>query len=660
MKKLPDSMQTHFGPDSAPAEGGVSGGGDGAVPAETPSAKPKKARRSASPPVLGVYVTPQAVHGILVREAGDRYGVLRPFTRQRSASDAEVPDLAAFTAEGEASGEDDITIQFGDAGAGLGGGDLFLDSEFSDLTGIDAPEGDFQAQHPKRQATPVVFELKDILDECEAAGHDKPPTSFCLSQPDVEYVELIVEKEKSKKAGKESKKGKKKDGREDEAPVAGESYSRDSLLVQLDRVVEEPFEKERVAFLPMTPRDGQQRVLAVVPSAEESLTESLELLREQAGMRAVPFRAADAEVPIIVGLTRWAFPVDPHENTAVVRVGSEDTLVVLLQGETLHHVEHMRSVSTFDGPDTICSRVLLQQDVQGVGTVHKVVVLSDEREQELVEGFGAFYPDARVEALRGGLVERGVVPPGADIGLPAHTIPAVGMALRTLMMGEADSPFYDVNMLPKRLRKRRRKMNVSVAWHTLVAGVLLFLAVLFFMGLYFSQQRDLSQAQARVDAFPDEVDLSGPALQAQIDSLQNAYLQITNTLNVIDSLLVGSDKWSRTLAKTSRATASTGSVWIGAWSPSPFGLKLTGAATSRDQVVQLAERLDASIEQVTFGEIRDYPVYAYSFDVPVRDALPEVAVYLREQADIAPTPTQPLGPEGGDPLLDYEPAPDAP
>ncbi len=661
MKKLPDSMQTHFGSDPAPIGEGVpnEAGGDGSAAGtpEVPSAKPAKGRRSASAPVLGVFVTPTAVHGILVREAGDRFGVLRPFTRQRSASNAEVPDLAALTADAGAD-DDDVTIQFGDAPSGLGSDDLFLDSEFSDLTGIDAPEGEFQT--PKKQATPVVFELKDILDECQAAGHERPPTAFCLSQPDVEYVELLIATgKKGKSAEKEEKKNEKQDAPQDEEAAGFPDVKREALLAQLEQEYGDPFEKERVAFLPMTPRDGRQRFLAVVPSPEESLAESLELLREQAGMRAVPFRSVDAEVPVIVGLAHWAFPAEPHENTAIVRVGGEDTLVVLLRGATLHHVEHMRSVSTFDGPDTICSRVLLQQDVQGIGTVHKVVVLSDEREQELVEGFGAFYPDARVEALRGGLIARGVVPPGADIGLPAHTVPAVGMALRTLMEGRKDSPFYEVNMLPKRLRKRRRKLDVSVAWHTLVAGVLLFFAVLFFMGLYFSQQRDIGQAQTRVDAFPDEIDLSGPALQAQIDSLQNAYLRITNTLNVIDSLLVGSDKWSRNLARASRAAASAGGAWIGSWEPSNDGLTLLGAATSRSQVVQLAERLDAEIEEVSFSEIRDYPVYTFSFDVPVEDALPEVAVYLRQQAGAAVEQPEPIAPDGGDPLLDYEAAPAA-
>ena len=201
-------------------------------------------------------------------------------------------------------------------------------------------------------------------------------------------------------------------------------------------------------------------------------------------------------------------------------------------------------------------------------------------------------------------------------------LPAIGTALRMLMERQKDSPFFDINMLPKRLRRRSRKLDLAVAWHTLVVGVLVFFAVLFFMGIYFSQQSDIQQAQARVDAYPDEVNLSGPALQAQIDSLQTVYVRITKTLNVIDSLLVGSDRWSRALAHTSRATASTGGAWVGNWTPANSGLRLDGYAMSRNQVVQFAERMNATIEEVTFEEIRDYPVFSFTMSVPVRDELP--------------------------------------
>ncbi len=628
-------------PPVSPPTGGLRGDGRGG----------RRGRR-ASGSFLGVYVTEGTVYGALMQAAGTEYRVLRRFARQRNAAAdvAETPDLPALTAESPAEGDGDVTIQFGQQGAG---DDLFLGTEFGDIAtlgDLDDVRGD-----QKRQASPVVFELKDLLDECAAAGHERPDTAFCIGQPAVRYVELLLpEGRRGKKADDKKPKGDKrpKEDSGGEGAEALPAVKRDVLLDRLSEVHEEPFEKDRVGFVPMTPRDGVRRFLAAVPTAEDALAESLDLLREQSGMRSVPLRAIDAEVPLLMGLSRWAFPPEQHESTAVVRVGTEDTLVILLQGDELHHQEHMVGVSAFDSPETICSRVLLQQDVQGVGTVHRVVVLSEEQESEVIEAFSAFYPDAQVEPLQHGLRDRGVVLPSGGADFSAAALPAVGVALRAAAEREKGSPFGEVNLLPKRLRRVRPRLDLAVAWHTLVASVLLFFTVLFFVGLYFSQQAEVAAAEERVAAYPAELNLSSQALQAQIDSLQNVHVRVTQTLDVIDSLLVGSDRWSRSLSRLSRATASTGGAWVQQWDPQGSSVQLAGHATSRAQVVQFAERLGGSIDELRFASIRDYPVFSYVLTAPVPSELPEVARYLREQADV---PTAPAPDPLGDALSDVAP-----
>jgi shikimate 5-dehydrogenase len=63
--------------------------------------------------------------------------------------------------------------------------------------------------------------------------------------------------------------------------------------------------------------------------------------------------------------------------------------------------------------------------------------------------------------------------------------------------------------------------------------------------------------------------------------------------------------------------------------------------------------MDATIDNVTFDEIRDYPVFSFTTTVPVRDELPEVARYLRARADASGAIKAPL-PEEQDPLTGYE------
>ena len=482
-----------------------------------------------------------------------------------------------------------------------------------------------------QQAQPIIIELRDILEECASAGFARPALAFTVDAPDVAYGEISVPPEKKAKKAKKAK------APEDPADGLKETAS---APVKRERLLEllpdfgTSVDRSRAQFLPMTPRDGLRRYLAVAPTASEPVTESIEMLREQAAHRKTAVKTLEAEVPLLVGLVRLTSNPDPHENTAVVRVGAEDTIVLLLTGGQLHHYEPMQSVTAFDGPDTICSRVLLQQDVQGVGTVHNVIVVSEEREKELVQGFSAFYPEARVETLREGLARHGLVGPYGP--LAPMLVGAAGAAVAGHRVKQKDSPFEDANLLPAALLKRKRKLDLTFAWHTLVVTMLLFLSVLYFSYLYVSQEGEIADAEQRLAEFPPEAQLSVPQLQARIDSLRNRQATLSAALVALDSLLIDTDRWTQTTLRATRAAAQTGGVWIEEWTPSGTDVSLSGYATTRANVVGLAQRLSATIEEVTFQQLREYPVYQYRMRFTQPPELPQVTRVLREQAGDPP------------------------
>jgi hypothetical protein len=511
----------------------------------------------------------------------------------------------------------DAQVQFG------GVGEIDFSAEFAGL-GV-ATDAAFDATSTVNEldvrAQPIVFELKDILDECEKAGFGRPALAFAIDSPDVEYVEVTVPPEK-KAAKKKGKKG--------AEPVAETGPVKRDRLVALLPEVGTPYDQARTAFVPMAMRDGLRRYLAVLPTASEPVSESLEMLREQGAYRKTVFRTLEAEVPLLVGLVRHTLAPGVGENTAVVRVGAEDTIVLLLAGGEIHHYEKMQSVTAFDGPDTICSRVLLQQDVQGIGEVHNVVIVAEEREKELVQGFAAFYPEARVETLREGLAALGLVGPYGP--LAPSLVEAAGAALAGHLTNQKGSPFEDANLLAASLRKRKRTLDLVFSWHTLVVAVMLFLSVLFFSYLFVSQKGDIASAEQRLAEYPPEAQMSVPQLQARIDSLRLRQAELGAALGALDSLLVDTDRWTQTVLRTTRAASATGGVWIEEWNPSGNDVGLQGFATSRGNVVGLAQRLDATIEEVTFQALREYPVYEYRMRFTQPPELPQVTRVMREQA----------------------------
>ena len=624
-----DAYDVSFSETATIAAGGAADGDAPAGRAGTGGAgRPAARGRAKDDLVLGLHVTPTKVYGLLVRPADGGYEPLRQFVRHRSEG-GELGDVAL--SPDNVTGEDDVLfddaaddgvqVQFETAAA------IDFSAEFAGL-GVDV-EPSLDGEAPLGEVGPVVrpvtLEVRDILEECASAGFGRPALAFAVGVPDVEYVEVDVPPERKDK--KKDKKGKGPAEPADAGPV-----KRERLLEALPDLGPDA-DRGRAAFVPMTARDRTRRFLAVVPSTSEPVAESLAMLREQGAHRKTRFRTIEAEVPLLLGLVRMTLTPAPGENTALVRVGAEDTIVLLLSGDEVRHYEKMQSVTAFDGPDTVCSRVLLQQDVQGVGVVHNVVVVSEEREKELVQGFSAFYPDARVETLREGLARFGLVGPYGP--LSASLVGAAGAALAGHVGASKRGPFEDASLLPDALRKRSRRVDFAVGWHTLVVGAVLFMSVLYFSYLYVSQEGQIAEAEQRLAEFPPEARLSAPALQVRIDSLRLRQANLTASLVALDSLLLDTDRWTQTLLRTTRAAAATGGAWIEEWDPAGPDVTLSGFATERGRVVGLAQRLSATVEEVTYQDIRGFPVYAYRLRFTQPPELPQVARVLREQAEAA-------------------------
>ena len=137
-------------------------------------------------------------------------------------------------------------------------------------------------------------------------------------------------------------------------------------------------------------------------------------------------------------------------------------------------------------------------------------------------------------------------------------------------------------------------------------------------------------------AYPPRIAHTDPqVLQARIDSMNQAYAGYMRALDILDTLLIGSDRWSTGMEKLSADAAAVSGIWVNTWRPTGHNIiEIHGGATSRDRVVRLAERLNANIETLSFSEIREMEVFEYRMDVPIPHRLPRAAEYLRQQVDL--------------------------
>jgi hypothetical protein len=558
----------------------------------------------AHPTALGIFVGPDAIDAVLVRRRGDEAEVLRRLSRQRArAREFVTAESLQAALPGLHGAEDsDYTIHVGDGSP------------------TRRPEPGGADTHPVGAGRPFAHQLQEILRECAGAGVGRPQVVFCIAPPEVTYTELLLaatEEPRSAKSGKAA--------RPDVAEQALRADRRALGALAKDRI--SGVDLARVAFVPLASSEDRRRYLAVAPDPGEPVAPTLKLVAEQHPEIALQAARLDSEATLWAAAAGRAGALVEGERTAFVRVGTESTLLLLFEGNELSHVERVRSVTAYDLPDTVASRILHVLDERKVGDPDAIIVATVARDTGLTERFRHVYPEATVHALHEMMAGLGIEMPEDDgSALRSGPLAAAAAALGQLDGWGAD---LGVDLLPPAAHRRRRPQG-AFAWHTaLAAGLLVFaLAAGVFRYVRAEQRADVLREDLRVNPPPQPVE-DPDVLQARVDSLANAYQVYTRGLNVLDSLLVGSDRWIQTMRLVTRSTDQAGGTWITRWQPEGSMLRLTGQTLSRTNIVDLARRLDGAIETVAYTDIGTTRVYTFEMVFAVPNAMPQVAVVLR-------------------------------
>ena len=588
--------------------------------------------------ILGVSASTRRVHGVLMQDSEEGPVILRHFIRERSGLE---PFAVAGLGAVQEESAPDVSLKIGETG-GSGGEGMFLAGEFGGVSGDD-DSGDAGSipgeQHaPARMALPFDQEMEEILIECENAGYEKPRLVFSLTSEHVGTVSFDALADSEGKARKSK---------------SGPGF--DKLLEKARAKSREPIQEGKVAFLPMRHGNpGDPTHVAVFAHAGEPVSPTIRTLRERHSSTP-DVRLIDTEVTLLYGLARAARlrdttaldeeveagdddfqdsssvdgrRPDRQPTTLVVRAGVEDTLVMFIEGDELVHFENLRSIAAYDPAETICSRVLLLQDEFGRGDADHILLFGADREKRLLQSFEEFFELSNVTSIRSLLPE---TEEDLEETVGREGILAAAAALRLVDDELYQSVFEDVDFLDKKLRGPRIRLPFS--WSVAAMITLLFATSLFFTYRYFSLDHDLEMYRYELKHYPEDVvQANTKTLQARLDSLQAQSAGLMHSLDVLDSLLVGSDQWSRTLESTAEYAQEIQGLWIESMYPNEGKLILEGNATDRKQVVAFASYSGAVIETIKFSQIRDWPVYTFTMKVPITRELPEAARYLRDRA----------------------------
>ncbi len=566
---------------------------------------------------LGVFATTHSVTGVLMRETPGGIEMVNRFVKHRIKDDDLEGDRFRKVQSGVRSGDEtDFTLQVASA---PGSSDFRVAASSTGTGERDVPEIGTLNQEP---TPPFLVQIREIISDVRAGGFSDPQLSFVVGAPDVNFVPMNV-------------------GAEDLGAIVSEKGihggERKKLLKLLAQQYAESFETERVGFVPMTRTSSMSRFLAVVPVSREPVVPTLRMMSLQMKSNMPSVRSIRTDVTILSSLIAQSAVAAKGQRTAVVRVGTEDTLILLFDGPELQYYERLRSITTYDSPEKVCSRIMLQQDESKIGELDNVLVLSDGRVTQLQQAFESFYPDAVVEPFVSVLEEHGVRVPAEDGGsLRAGVVMAVGAVLLEMKdWAKAGDPSAAVNLLPRKLLPKETGA-LAVGWHTFVMLAVLFGVTFISVTSYMDNQRTIDSRRSALMSDPSTSVVMDPVLlQHKVDSLKQANLRLTRSLRVLDSLLVGSDRFSRFMEHLTRSSDRTG-VWITDVSVSGDQADIDARARTRGTVADFARELDGSLTALSSRDIKDankdLTIYEFSMLAPIPRELPKVADYLREEA----------------------------
>ncbi len=557
-------------------------------------------------------VSADALHAVLLERTDEETSV--QFRWSSGSSGARGGDLP-FEEPGDMTPDveeesDDVTIQFGDDEGS--GGEMFMGSEFDDIDGgSEALGGDEGGE-----AWNFQVEIDTLLDECAERGYEDPEIAFCSSTSQIDDVELrLPPDETDAEEAEETEHG---------LPLPA---SRSTLLDMLAEQYEGEADGERVGFVPMhRTGDGYQRVLALIARPGGPVLSTLDSMQDQTLSRAPQTRLLDAEVSLYLGLARSVLQLPPGtpEKTIFVRSGTDDTLVLFIEGNTLRQSEHLPELTAEDSAETICSRVLLLQDEYGMGQVQHLMLVAEEDEEVLASAFKSYFSTAELHVLRSHL------PGGDDTDAEAY-VGATGAALRLLDDAAFAPHFQPVNLLAKEYVPSR--LRLPVGWPVPAMLTLLAIATLGFVWLYFVNASTISEKRTKLRALGQKVNqVDQEALRRRIDSMKAMTTEYAAANKTIGGLLQGSNKWSRGLATVTGQMNDLRGLTINQWSPqSGTEVTILGRSNDRSKVVELAQRMDGRILGLTFTETRDVSLYDFELTVPLDTTKPEAIEYWREQ-----------------------------
>jgi hypothetical protein len=361
-------------------------------------------------------------------------------------------------------------------------------------------------------------------------------------------------------------------------------------------------------------RTEEGNLLCVIREDGLSLIHSLENIKSFIGRRLPRIPAIDSADISLMNMVRLNYDLEPNEVSVVIYVGSEFTRLIFMRGTDFYQFAPILGEG-YDSPNlqnTVYSRLLLEQDNLGIPRISKIILAGESRRINFKEFLTQQLPDQDVDYLLAPQLDSSPLPPEQQEAISEYAV-AVGCAWKALQ--PADSRVYNVNLLPDDIREGQRVFKL--AWHGVVLLALLFASAFFFTYSIVQKNKSIADLQDLVERKRNQL-AENETLQNSINGLQEQIARYQSSLALYDTLVPGSERWSKAFTQLSHGVEDLNSIWLTDFTSNAGGpAEINGFTVYRTRIPRLATLFDdAVLKEVSVQAIREQTVYRYKIDIP--------------------------------------------
>jgi len=361
-------------------------------------------------------------------------------------------------------------------------------------------------------------------------------------------------------------------------------------------------------------KTDEGNLLCIVREDGLSLVNALENIKGFIGNRLPMIPAIDSADISMMNLVRMNYDLQPQDVSVIVYVGVEFTRLIFMRGSHFYQFAPIIGEG-YDSPNlqnTVYSRLLLEQDNLAIPQIHRIILTGECRRIGFREFLMQQLPDQEIEYLLTPTLDTSALSIEQQEAISEYAIP-IGAAIKVL---DPQNPnVYNVNLLPNSVREGQRVFKL--AWHGYLLLLLLFFSAFFFTWQVAQKQKEIKDLR-EVLTLKESQKAENMTLANSIQALEEQLGRYQASLALYDSLVPGSERWSKVLTQVSHGVEDLNAIWLADMTAVPEGhMTMNGFAVYRTRIPRLATLFDNSLlEEVNVQEIREQTVYKYRIKVP--------------------------------------------